>query len=515
MRFNMKTPFIKTGFAYLIPLNLGLLSLSKSESVTIPTQSADNHRTMKLMKERIVGMLTSLCALLFSVTAQATDRPNILLIFADDWGWGDLSCHQHPYIKTPNIDRLAKEGTDFHRFTVASGVCSPSRTAVITGHFPARYNIDGHFAWVPSNEKRNMPDWLALDAPFLPRMLKDAGYATAHYGKWHISNDMIPDSPTPGQYGYDDYGAFNCSGEQMPWYEDAERAVAFIEKANVDGKPFFINLWIHEPHTPFHTIPKYRRRFPELGEADNIYASVLSHADDRIGVVLDALDRLNLAENTLVIFSSDNGPARSASAKGPELVYDTATGAGYNSGASMGVTGGRKGYKASLFEGGIGVPFIVRWPGKVASGKVDDVSLISAVDLLPTFCELADVELPNGYVPDGVSQLATLKGTPSPKREKPLFWKYPSPWPASKSRPDHWVSFAVVDQTWKLVTNKDLGYVELYDIANDPNEQNDLKEQNPEVVSDLLEKLKVWQESLPASPAGDVFSAERDDGGKN
>ena len=102
-------------------------------------------------------------------SAIAEEKPNILFIFADDWGWGDLSCHGHPYVKTPNIDRLAEEGTDFHRFTVASGVCSPSRTAVMTGHFPARYNIDGHFAWVPSNAKRGMPDWLDPAAPLLTR----------------------------------------------------------------------------------------------------------------------------------------------------------------------------------------------------------------------------------------------------------------------------------------------------------------------------------------------------------
>lgn len=126
---------------------------------------------------RIVwALLVGLCV---SAPAVAETKPNILFIFADDWGWGDLGCHGHPYVKTPNIDRLAAEGTDFHRFTVASGVCSPSRTAVMTGHFPARYNIDGHFAWVQQNEKRNMPDWLDPNVPLLSRFLKQAGYATA------------------------------------------------------------------------------------------------------------------------------------------------------------------------------------------------------------------------------------------------------------------------------------------------------------------------------------------------
>tara|TARA_B110000037_G_C17108940_1_gene501029 strand:- start:823 stop:2205 length:1383 start_codon:yes stop_codon:yes gene_type:complete len=438
------------------------------------------------------------------------EKPNILFIFADDWGWGDLSCHGHPYVETPNIDRLAKEGTDFHRFTVASGVCSPSRTAVMTGHFPARYNIDGHFAWVPSNAKRGMPDWLDTKAPTLPKFLKTAGYATAHYGKWHLANNMIPDSPTPDAYGYDEYGAFNCAGEQMPVHEDSQHANAFIEKSVEAGKPFFINLWIHEPHTPFHTVPKYEWRFRHLGNReDQIYASVLSHADERIGEVLDTLDRLKIADNTLVIFSSDNGPARSAGKAELNLSYDTATGAGWGLAGSKGITGGRKGYKSSLFEGGIGVPFIARWPGNIAAGAIDDSSLISAVDLLPTFCEVAGAKLARGYQADGVSQVATLKGKPVPERNKPLFWKFNSSWPAQKSKPDHWVSYAIVDSHWKLVTNQDGSYVELYDIAKDPYEKADLKEDRPQVMKQLRRKLTDWQASLPAKPTGDVFSEER------
>ncbi|MEM9280816.1 MAG: sulfatase-like hydrolase/transferase [Verrucomicrobiota bacterium] len=445
------------------------------------------------------------------VSAEDT-RPNILFIFADDWGWGDLGCHGHPYVKTPNIDRLAEEGTDFTRFTVASGVCSPSRTAVMTGHFPARYSIDGHFAWVPSNAKRGMPDWLDTNAPSLPRFLQESGYATAHFGKWHLANNMIPDSPTPAAYGYDEYGAFNCSGEQMPVHEDAMHTNAFIEGAVAAGKPFFVNLWIHEPHTPFHTVPKYEWRFREMEEesrADQIYASVLSHADDRIGEVLDKLDDLGITENTLVIFSSDNGPARGSANAELALHYDTATGAGWGIGAAKGVTAGRKGYKASLFEGGINVPFLARWPGKIAAGEVDDQSLISAVDLLPTFLELAGVSLPDDYAPDGESQVAVLKGEPIETREKPLFWKSLSRWPASEAKPDHWVSYAVVHDRWKLVTNTDRSYVELYDLVADPLEATDLKGSKPEVVDDLLTQIGAWIETLPDGPSGDVFSAER------
>jgi N-acetylgalactosamine-6-sulfatase len=320
---------------------------------------------------------------------------------------------------------------------------------------------------------------------------------------------MIPDSPLPSEYGYDTYGAFNCAGEQMPVHEDARNAVAFIEKCQRDVKPFFINLWLHEPHTPFHTVPKYRWRFRDLEERDNIYASVLSHADDRIGEVLGALDRLGLADNTLVIFSSDNGPARAARPTELELTHDTATGAGYGIAAARGVTGGRKGYKGALFEGGIGVPFIARWPGKIAAGKVDDTTLISAVDLLPTFCELGGVTLPPSYSPDGVSQVAALMGKGTAKREKPLFWKMNSAWPIRDNRPYHWVSYAIVYQNWKLVTNQDSSYLELFDISADPYEKNDLKEKEPEVVKQLLGKLADWKTTLPDKPTGSVFSAER------
>jgi len=456
-----------------------------------------------------VVALAVLCLFSLGSVVQANQKPNILFIFADDWGWGDLGCHGHPYIKTPNIDRLATEGTDFHHFTVANGVCSPSRTAIMTGHFPARYNINGHFAWARQNAKRNMPDWLDPRAPLLPRFLKENGYATAHFGKWHLSNNMIPDSPLPSDYGYDAYGAFNCAGEQMPVHEDARNAIAFIRKSHRKKKPFFVNLWLHEPHTPFHTVPKYRWRFRDLEEADNIYASVLSHADDRIGEVLNVLDRLGLARNTLVIFSSDNGPARAATPTEPTLMHDTATGAGYGIGGSKGVTGGRRGYKASLFEGGIGVPFIARWPGKISAGKKDNTSLFSAVDLLPTFCEVAGVDLPSSYRPDGVSQVSTLMGKGSPKRATPLFWKMDSPWPAPRTRPDHWVSYAILDQHWKLVANRDSSHVELYDIMADPYEKSDLKHQNPEVVQSLLKKLAQWKKTLPAKPDARLFSAER------
>ncbi len=444
------------------------------------------------------------CLTLFS-----EKRPNIVFIFADDWGWGDLGCHGHPYLKTPNIDRLAREGTDFHRFTVASGVCSPSRAAVMTGHFPARYNIDGHFAWVPSNQKRNMPDWLDVAAPSLPRFLKQSGYRTAHFGKWHLANDMIPDSPLPMAYGYDDYGAYNCAGPQMFVHDDVKCSIAFIEKSHQVGKPFFINLWIHEPHTPFHVDPKFQELFPDLEEADNVYAATLYHADQRIGQLLDALDRWKITDDTLIVFSSDNGPARGAPDTPLSLTYDSATGPGYGIGAAKGITGGRRAFKGSLMEGGIGVPFIARWPGKIPAGRIDQQSIFSAVDLLPTFCELAGVELPDSYKPDGISQAQAFFGKGQAKRKKPLFWRISASWPAHDSKPDHWVSYAVVDQQWKLCVSRDFAHSELFDLLNDPLETKNLAEKEIKVVGNLREKLDEWLASLPEKPSGEVFSSLR------
>ncbi len=342
-------------------------------------------------------------------------------------------------------------------------------------------------------------------------MLRQAGYATAHYGKWHLANDMIPDSPLPSEYGYDDYGAFNCAGEQMPVHDDADRTISFIEQAKNNGKPFFVNLWMHEPHTPFHVVPKYRWWFREAGlsEEDEIYAATLAHADERIGQVLAALDRLGLAENTLVIFSSDNGPARAARPTELKLMYDTATGAGFGIAASKGVTGGRRGYKAALFEGGIGVPFIARWPGRIAADAIDDKTLLSAVDLLPTFCELAGAPLPQDYTPDGVSQTRALFGAPALNRTKPLLWKADAPRPAPKDRPDHWGGWAIVHDHWKLIASRDLQQVALFDLAADPLETIDQSVSSPAITASLREKLAAWQKTLPPHPQGNVFSGLR------
>ena len=157
------------------------------------------------MTSRFIGFLA--LQVLLSASAQAADsRPNIVFIFADDWGWGDLSCHGNTQLRTPNIDRLAAQGIDFQRFAVCNPVCSPSRTAAMTGHFPARYSVHQHFAEHEMNRQRGMPDWLDPKAVMVPRLLQQAGYRTGHFGKWHFTNSTIPDAPHPRKYGFDCIG---------------------------------------------------------------------------------------------------------------------------------------------------------------------------------------------------------------------------------------------------------------------------------------------------------------------
>jgi len=438
--------------------------------------------------------------------ASTADRPNVVFVFADDWGWGDLSCHGHPYLETPHLDRLAREGTEFHQFTVASGVCSPSRAAALTGHFPARHGVHGHFATVESHQKRDMPDWLDPEAVMLPRLLREAGYATAHFGKWHLTNIMVPDAPLPTAYGFDEYGAYNCSGPQMPVHDDVARGIDFVERQAEKGTPFYLQLWIHEPHTPHYPLEEYLERFDHLeDEADRIYGAVLAHADARIGRLLDALDRLELSDDTLVIFSSDNGPENTGSPDRRRM-DDRSTGPGFASFASVGTTGGHRGRKRSLLQGGIGVPFIARWPGRIEAGRVDDATPITAVDLLPTFCALAGASLPDDYEPDGVNQLPSLLGESREERRKPIFWE----WRNARPRAGVWPYHAVRSGPWKLLLGEEHERVELFRFPGDRLETTNLAGRNPEVVKRLTERIDDWRKTLPEEPPARAFSEERE-----
>lgn len=444
------------------------------------------------MKPRAL-LLSSFLALYSSLSAAS---PNVLFIYADDWGFGDLACHGHPHLKTPNLDRLAREGTDFHQFTVCNPVCSPSRTAIVTGQYPARHGVHQHFAGHAENVARGMPDWLDPKAPLLPRVLKEAGYATAHYGKWHLSGQGKGlNAPLPAEYGYDDAAVWVGPGRSVfegtsladvpakdgPIYQSTaatENALRFIR--SVKDKPFYLNLWLHETHHLVAASDEDKKEYPDTAEPQRTYYSAVTRADKQIGRVVALLDELKIADNTLIFFSSDNGPENSMEKPDQKLYY------------SVGTTGGLRGRKRSLYLGGVNVPFIVRWPGVVPAGRVDKTSVLAGVDVMPTILAALDLKAPAGYQSDGINVLAALKGE-SFKREAPVFWE----WRGPHAHEADWPTHSVRDGDHILIHNADFTRVELYNVIKDRAQQHDIASQNPELVAALKAKLDTWRQTLP------------------
>ncbi len=431
--------------------------------------------------------------------AAAGRRPNIIFIFADDWGYGDLGTHGSTFCKTPNLDQMAKEGIDFQQFTVNNPVCSPSRTAVMTGQFPARHCIHLHFASVKHHQDAGMPDWLDPRLPLLSRLLKKAGYVTGHFGKWHLTNRHIPDAPLPREYGFDEYGAFNVPGVQIRTAETCPRAIDFIRRHK--DRPFFINVWLHETHTPHYPLKEYLEQFQHLDEQKRVYAAVVAEADAGVGAILRTLKELGLDENTLVIFSSDNGPEWTGKRTTQD---DKSTGRGLGTYYSVGQTAGLKGKKRSLFAGGIRVPFISRWPGVIPKARIDRTSVLTAVDLFPTFLELAGQSPPTDLKLDGQSIVPALKGLGF-RRTRPIHWE----WRGGHGPPYLWPHLGIRDGKWKMMVNQELDRTELYDIEADWAETTDLAQANPDVVKALTKKALAWKSSLPTEPPAHCFSRLR------
>jgi len=448
-------------------------------------------------------ILIALTFLLGAFALLGQQKPNIVFIYSDDWGYEDLGIHGSTFCSTPNLDQMATEGTDFQNFSVCNPVCSPSRTAVMTGHFPARHSVHGHFATVATHMKRGMPDWLDPSEVMLPRQLQKAGYATAHYGKWHLSNTHVHDGPSPLAYGYDDYGAFNLSDQfhQMSADSSMAKTLDFITE-NKD-KPFFVNVWLHAVHTPHYPKEQFLAQFPDLNEQERVYAAVIAEADYNVGLLFAKLKDLGLDENTLVIFSSDNGPEFTGTEKNKEL-FDNSTGPGLGKYYSVGETKELKGRKRSLFAGGIRVPFIVRWPGVVPAGKIDATTPLAAVDMLPTFVALAGATLPESYIPDGENIISALKGETF-ERETILYWQ----WLYASDKTDFWPSLGIQDGEWKMLVNRKLNRLELYNTKTDWKEQKDIATNYPEKVKELNAKLDAWLLTLPAEAPASCFSAER------
>ena len=432
-------------------------------------------------------------------------RPNFVFIFCDDLGWADLPCHGYRSVKAhggwivrgelkmPNIDRMAREGTLYTQFYVNSAVCSPSRTGIMTGQFPSRLGIHDYLARTELNQARGMPDYVDPSVTTVTGLLRDAGYATAHFGKWHLSGGGVKGAPAPEEYGIDRYNScLKGSGGRVGSTEMiADETISFIESHR--DSPFYINTWLYDPHSPLRPTEEqmepYKHLSPRWGDnlsAFQVWFGVLTNIDRHVGRILDKLDELGLSENTVVIFSSDNGPESG-------LMSFTS----HYAGVSSTNTGPFRGIKRSLYEGGIREPFIVRWPGTTPAGKVDTSAVISGVDFLPTICSLADVELPGDIHLDGENMAAVLKG------------KY-----REKSRPQMWENrfpvyghvihkspiLAIREGKWKLLMNPDRSRTELYDIPVDPTELNNLADRYPKVVKKLSEQLLKWQATLPKGP---------------
>ncbi len=433
----------------------------------------------------------------------ATDdaRPNVVIVYADDMGYTDLGCFGGDLARTPNIDRMAREGLRLTRYYSASPICSPSRCGLLTGQFPARWRITSYLQTRAGNRACGQDDFLDPEAPSLPRALQAAGYATAHVGKWHLGGGRdVVDPPKFAAYGYDlGLGTYE-SPEPHPdltatdwiwsprdpvkrwdrtrWMVD--RTLEFLKEHQ--GKPCFVNLWLDDVHTPWVPTEGDQDAGPDgkgRGKASTPerLRGVLEELDRQIGRLLDAIREESSGRSTLVLFMSDNGPLPTFERRR---------------------TGGLRGSKLSLYEGGIRMPFIAWGPGIVPPGAINTASVVGAVDLFPTLCALAGAPLPDGYRGDGEDVSAFLRGE-RPGRSKPLLWEYGRN-PDSFAHPrgdDRSPNVAILEGDWKLLINDDGRGAELYDLSTDPEERYDRAEAHPDLARRLSAEALKWRRAMP------------------
>jgi N-acetylgalactosamine-6-sulfatase len=444
-------------------------------------------------------------------SASAEVKPNIVFILADDLGYGDLKCYGHPYARTPNLDKLAEQGTRFTQCYATGVTCCPSRTGFMTGKFPAT------FAKYPAGAGFG-------GRVTITELLNKQGYATGHFGKWHIG-PVTED----GAYGIDTIGAAEdapggkkkrkrkaaaaARGRDAGMYD---AAIRFIEQ-HKDG-PFYINIWDHIPHHPVNPSqavveafgplevdeskfpPQMREKFAickklggDVSAHMRSYLAEVKAMDAEIGALLKKLDELGLRENTLIAFSSDQGagqiresigepnnkkpnkPKKNGGNNTPDIRLN-----------AMGFSGPFKGGKHDQYEGGVRIPWIVRWPGHVPAGRVDEKAVLSGADWLPTLCILTGVKFDASSF-DGEDASDAWLGR-NFTRTKPLMWKTS----AAGSDP------ALRVANWKFHgAKRKKGVVELYDLATDPGESTNLAGKKPEIVRQLSETLNTWTASLP------------------
>jgi len=422
----------------------------------------------------------------------ASEPPNILIIFTDDQGYADLGCFGSPDNQTPVLDQLAKDGTKFTSF-YAQPVCGPSRSALLTGRYPVRSK-----GW-------GMP---ASEVTFA-EMLKEVGYQTACVGKWDVSSRRAIIDRMPNAQGFETYyGALGANdngkmtlhhnNEDLGKTDDmagvtrlyTDKAIDFLENQRDPEKPFVLYL----AHTMMHTVIDASPQFKEK-TGDDLYRAVVEEFDYETGRLLDTLDRLGLRENTLVIYTSDNGPWNQ-----PKY-YEKKQGHPPGS-IFWGDAGAFRDGKASIYEGGIRVPCIMRWPGKIAAGETND-GLMATIDLLPTFAALTGAKVPADRAIDGVDQLAFMLGKAKSARKTYLY----NPGSASVQS-TILQGNAIREGDWKLISplkvmqfleDGGTGEWELYNLKDDMGETRNLAGQYPERV-DRLKRL------LEASEA--TFSKE-------
>lgn len=444
----------------------------------------------------ILGLALVLPAVLWA-------RPNIVFILADDLGYGGLHCYGTEWLETPNIDRLSCEGMKFMNGYASHPTCQPSRIAILSGQAAPRtggYRVKDHHKGQENLIKYKVPELtgLALDKITLAECFKEAGYTTAMYGKWHAGN--YKKELHPRFHGFDE--AHECNshydvkrsdppvelpeGMDFSEYYTGE-AIKFMEKAKADKQPFFLYMPYFLVHAPFETRPDYIAHFEKKLEgiifmdrnADRIpiVAAMTKHLDDCVGRLLAALAAMGLEENTIVVFTSDNGSYCQ------DLVGDC------------------RGTKGDVYEGGLRVPYMFRWPGKIEAGTVN-LERITHIDLYPTFLELTGVDRPENYPLDGESLAGILTGKSEalPERsivcyypkyaqfnEKTKTWKYP------------WRN-VIFDGDFKLRENVEYGTYELFNLKDDPLEAKNLASSQPEKLQYLQRKLRDWEKSVGATP---------------
>lgn len=437
------------------------------------------------------GLAVGLLLAAFSVVAVAAEKqPNIVIFLADDLGYGDLACYGHPLIKTPNLDAFAKQGVRLTQCYSASAVCSPSRSAILTGRTPYR---NGVFTWIPENRDIH----LRTSEIALPKLLKAAGYETCHVGKWHLNSHFNrPTQPQPNDHGYDHWLAtqnnaapshenptnFVRNGEpigKVDAYSShfvVQEAAMWLKEKRDPNKPFLLSVWTHEPHYPIKSAPEFRAQYPDL--ADDVqreHHANVTQLDAAFGKLMRTLDELKLTDSTFVMFTSDNGPE----------------GDGIKS-PGRGSTGGLRGRKRAVYEGGIRVPGIVRLPADFSNngkpGTTSDVPVIGS-DLFVTAIKMADAKLPTDRILDGGDLLPALSGK-SVERARPLYWRCIIAPGQMKT--------AMRIGDWKIVANEPLTMFELYNLKDDPQEQTNLGEKEPKKFAEMQAELKKLNAEIEA-----------------